>query len=182
MKIILILPLIIALSACATTPKGEPTKREEWKALEAKSGVVKGTVKGRRGETTEYIFVQDSDIGFEMSLRQSELAKACEDFARKKPAQTEWLESCTQALADTSLSQKNWSITQFNKALILENLDRRDEAKQNLRTLIKNDSNFSEADFELARLEYEDGNFSEASQQANSAIAKAYGARAEPIT
>jgi len=107
-----------------------------------------------------------------MSHVEVPTAKACENFARKKPARAEWLESCREALADPSLSSKNRTITRFNKALLLGNLDKREEAKQNLKSLSQDDTHFGEADYELARLAYEEANYSSAINYANSALSK----------
>jgi len=121
---------------------------------------------------TEYISVQESNIRFELVIYQLESAKTCENYAHKKPAKADWLESCNQALSNPKLNSQNRSIVRFNQALILDNLNKRDEAKQKLKTLIKDDPNFGEADYELARLAYLESDYPAAIDYATSALSK----------
>lgn len=167
--------LILSLSACSSTPDGKLTKKEQWEALASKEGAKSGSIEAPIGNTSkivEFVFVQESDISFQMSHVEVETAKACENYARKIPAKEEWLESCQDALAEPNLSEKNRSITRFNKAMLLNNLNKRDEAKKYLKSLSQDDTHFGEADYELARLEYEDLNYSSAIKHAYSALGK----------
>lgn len=166
------LTFILLLWSCTSTPKNELTKRQKWKLLEQKPSAMKGMIKSKSGEKTEYIFVQESDVRFNMIKQRSEMAKACEDYARQSPSKVEWLESCNAVLDDPATNGFNHSATSYNKALILGNLGRVTQSRQLLIELVQSDTGFSEADFELARLEYEDENYHSAIKYAQSAIAK----------
>ncbi len=121
---------------------------------------------------TEYIFAQESDIEFQMKTGFSEAAQACENYARQKPTQNSWIDSCDTALEDPTLSPFNQAASLYNKALILGNLTKTSDAKGVLKHLIQKHPTFNEADYEMSRLEYEDGNFSLAKTYAQSAISK----------
>lgn len=164
----IILPIF--LIACATP--GEVTDRQKRKILLKKDNVIQSSVRNERGDVTEYIFVQESDIEFEIKSSFSEAAQACESYARQKPAQNSWIDNCDTALKDPSLSPFNQAASLYNKALILSNLTQTSDAKGVLNHLIQKHPTFNEADYELARLEYEDENFSLAKTYAQSAIDK----------
>lgn len=164
----IILPII--LIACATT--GEVTDRQKRQALLKNDNVIQSSVKNQRGDVTEYIFAQESDIEFQMKTGFSEAAQACENYARQKPTQNSWIDSCDTALEDPTLSPFNQAASLYNKALILGNLTMTSDAKDVLKHLIQKHPTFNEADYEMARLEYEDGNFSIAKTYAQSAIDK----------
>lgn len=167
-----LLAITIFLTACTTMSKGEPTKREQWKVLEQKPGAITGTVKARNGDSTDFLIVLETDFNTVMTTSRSEPASACENSARMRPAQLHWIEACDLALAEPNLGAENRRVTQFNKALILRNLDKRSEAKNMLSHLSEENPEFSEADYALAVLEYDGKNYNAAVNHAQKAIDK----------
>ena len=91
MKFYLSIIILLALSACATN--GELTDKEKWEQLEGKSGAKTVSTKNRDGSITEFVFRQETDYDLNVIQTHSEMARACEDYARKTPAMRDWLQT-----------------------------------------------------------------------------------------
>lgn len=166
------LAIVLLLTTACSTQGDHSSKSDQWKAIESIEGARSVSVKARNGDTTEYIFAQTTDFQSQITTKKSEMAKACEGYARRLPAEELWLQSCDKALVEPDLSLYNQSATRLNKAVILGNLGDSTNALKTLKLINENNPSFNEADYEIARLNYLSQNYSEAIQYAQSSITK----------
>lgn len=176
------------LCACASTPSNKSQKKTATKTAQKKpetsrrwadrqrafqQGAADGSITRGKEGGTETLF--RSEIHSEMSVQKlsSQNAKTCEQKARINPAKADWLAACDAALAEPALSPQNRRASQFNRALILQNLGRGNDARTALAALLKSEPKFADVPFELARMEFAEANYDKTIAYARQALSLA---------